>query len=179
MTARFLALLVLLLPVPAAAQSLEGSWALELDGATIFRFDIARDNDGEWQGTWTKPGSFASDGNNFAHVSGPPKTVRSMTGVELPDGLELSFADPRPGAVPDIFDFKPIDANAVEMTYVGTGLAPYTLQRVEPGAALGPWDPAKTYSREAPPEAPEATPKEPPPADPDIFKLPPGAPTGR
>jgi hypothetical protein len=115
-----------------------------------------------------------------------------MTALETPDGIELSFNDPRPGAVPDIFDFKPIDSDAVELVYVGTGLAPYTLERVTPGAPLGPWDAEATYSRAAAPaqiaaapepgaaNAPAEPPAEAPPAvDAQSFRLKPGAPTGR
>ena len=179
----FLLLALLLLATPAAAETLEGSWALELGGTAIFRFDLARDGQGKWHGTWIKPSSFASDGNNFSHLKGPAKKVPSMTALDTPDGIELSFNDPRPGAVPDIFDFKPIDEDAVEMTYVGTDLAPYTLERVEPDAPLGPWDGEKSFSRRAPAKEPEAAPAK--PADeplapaPSDFKLKPGAPIGR
>ena len=168
MTARWLPLLALLLASPAAADPLEGSWVLDAGGKAIFRFDIAKYGEGKWHGTWSKPTSFASDGNNFSHLKGPPKAVPSMTALETPDGIELSFNDPRPGAVPDIFDFKPIDEDAVEMTYVGTGLAPYTLERVKPEAALGPWDAEATYSR-ASSAAKSDTPSEQAPEGPPVV----------
>ena len=182
MKLRWLPLLALFLATPAVAEPLEGSWALDAGGTTIFRFDLSKGADGKWHGTWSKPTSFASDGNNFSHLKGPPKEVRSMTALDTPDGIELSFNDPRPGAVPDIFDFKPIDADAVEMKYVGTDLAPYTLERVKPDAPLGPWDIDKTYSREAQAseaKADSAPPAETPPVDPGNFRLKPGAPVGR
>ena len=181
MIARLLPLLAVLLSAPVAAESpLQGSWALEAGGTAVFRFDLAQDSQGKWQATWSKPTSFASDGNNFSHMTGPVKKVASMTTVETADGIEISFDDPRPGAVPDIFDFKPIDADAVEMVYVGTKLAPYTLDRVKPGAALGPWDPTATYSREAPPASKQDEPAAAPePITPETFKLKPGAPVGR
>nr|WP_166179309.1 hypothetical protein [Altererythrobacter segetis] len=183
MVARLLLLLALLLPAPAAADTLEGSWALQMGGAAIFRFDLAKDADGKWHGTWSKPSSFASNGNSFSHLKGPPKKVPSMTALETPDGIELSFNDPRPGAVPDIFDFKPIDSDAVELVYVGTDLAPYTLDRVKAEAPLGPWDAAATYSREAPPKEPAVAPdrpaEDPPAIEPGTFRLKPGAPVGR
>jgi hypothetical protein len=183
MIARLLLLLALLLPAPALADTLEGSWALQMGGTSIFRFDIAKDADGKWRGTWSKPSSFASDGNNFSRLKGPPKNVPSMTALETPDGIELSFNDPRPGAVPDIFDFKPIDSDAVELVYVGTDLAPYTLERVKAGAPLGPWETDATYSRETPPKEPQAAPEDPaenlPVIDAGSFRLKPGAPLGR
>ena len=183
MLTRLLLPLALLLPAPALADTLEGSWALDIGGTPIFRFDIAKDDDGKWRGTWSKPSSFASDGNNFSRLKGPAKKVPSMTALETPDGIELSFNDPRPGAVPDIFDFKPIDSDAVELVYVGTGLAPYTLERVKPEAPLGPWEADATYSREASPKDPAAASEKPPenlpPVDPGSFRLKPGAPVGR
>jgi hypothetical protein len=193
--------MLLLLAAPAAAETLEGSWALKLGGASIFRFDLAKDGEGKWHATWSKPSSFASDGNGFSRLKGPTKQVPSMTALDTPDGIEVGFNDPRPGAVPDIFDFKPIDPDALEMTYVGTDLAPYTLERVKPGAPLGPWDDAATYSRsgaaaksevgpvqpagETPPAAKtrEVVPEKAPDAllsiDPGTFRLKPGAPIGR
>ena len=180
MLARLLALLVLLSPLPALADPLEGSWALKAGGAAIFRFDIAKRADGKWQGTWIKPSSFASDGNHFTRLKGPPKKVTSMTALDTPNGVELSFNDPRPGAVPDIFDFKTVDEDAVEMTYVGTDLKPYTLERVEPDAEIGPWDADTTYAREDAPPPPDAAPaKQGPPAALEGFKLKPGAMAGR
>lgn len=185
MIARLLFLLALLFAAPAAAQSpsgqtLEGSWVLKMGETAIFRFDLAHDAAGHWQVTWSKPGSFASDGNHFNKIAGPATQVQAMTAIDLPDGVEASFDDPHPGAIPDIFDFQLIDPDAVKMTYVGTGLAPYTLERVAPGSAIGPWDAQRTYAREVEAKKPEDAPVEAaPPADPDGFKLPPGAPKGR
>jgi hypothetical protein len=186
MVARLLLMLALLLPAPALADTLEGSWALRIGGTAIFRFDIAKDGDGKWRGAWHKPSSFGSDGNNFSRLKGPAKTVPSMTAVETPDGIELAFNDPRPGAVPDIFDFKPIDPDALELVYVGTGLAPYTLERVKPEAPFGPWDANATYSREAPLQpaqrlqsAPERPVETLPAIAPGNFRLKPGAPVAR
>ena len=107
-----------------------------------------------------------------------------MTATDLPDGVELSFDDPHPGAIPDIFDFRLLDPDAIRMTYVGTGLAPYTLQRVPADAPLGPWDPEKTYGRNddttKPGPVPEAPPAEAGPGSlPDNYQLPRGAPAGR
>ena len=189
MIARPLALFALLLASPAAAQSpsaasLQGSWVLQMDGTAIFRFDLAQDATGHWQVTWSKPSSFASDGNHFNKMTGPPTQAQAMTVIDVPDGIEASFDDPHPGAIPDIFDFQLIDPDAIKMTYVGTGLAPYTLDRVTPAASIGPWDPEETYAREVEAKQPDPAIDKPaaeaaPPADPDSFTLPPGAPKGR
>jgi hypothetical protein len=189
MLARLLALMALFLPLPAVAQgapsSLAGTWALEIGGATIFRFDLEEvpGKDGEWRGTWSRPARFASDGDNFARIQLPARQIRSMAALELDGSVEVSFPDPRPGAIPDIFRFRLIDSDAAEMTYVGTGLAPYLVQRVPADTALGPFREGATYSRKVPEEPepePESAPVPPTAGDPegppdeiDRFRLPP------
>ena len=196
MLARLLALLALLLPLPAAAQgapsSLAGTWALEIGGATIFRFDLEEvpGKDGEWRGTWSRPSRFASDGDNFAQIQLPARQIRSMAGLEFDGTVEVSFPDPRPEAIPDIFRFRLIDFDAVEMTYVGTELAPYVLQRVPQNTALGPFREGATYSRTVREESePESEPQRPPAGPPgeaegppdeiDSFRLTPSGVQGR
>jgi hypothetical protein len=201
MVARILLILALLLPVPAVAQdvaSLEGSWALEIGGATIFRFDLEpiADKD-EWRGTWSRPSRFASDGDNFNSVRLPAEQIRSMAGLVFDGQVEVSFPDPRPNAIPDIFRFRLIDPDAVEMTYVGTTLAPYVLQRVSRQTPLGPFEQGATYSRleveapqvespaeRGPPPVPTIEPEEvlavpEDPDDPSSFRLPPAGIQGR
>lgn len=157
MIARLLILLLVLLPAPAIAQSregqsLEGSWAMRIDGAIIFRFDLA--NEGErWSGTWSRPTSFASDGNRFGNLKGPTEMVESSETRTIGEWVELTFPDNRPGAVPDIFRFRLMEPDRVEMIYVETGLAPYTLERVAEDALLGPWESGKVYAREGAPPA--------------------------
>ncbi len=129
------------------ARPLEGSWALRLDGAIIFRFDLSED-DGTWSGVWSRPGSFASDGNNFGSLKGPTETHRSSAGREVGGWVELTFPDDRPGAVPDVFRFNLLAPDRAELLYAGTGLAPYALERVEEDALLGPWEPGRVYSRD-------------------------------
>lgn len=138
--------LLLLLPVQAAAQTLEGSWALRIDGAIIFRFDLARDGEG-WKGSWARPGSFASDGERFANLSGPTETIKAVEGREIGAWAELTFPDDRPSAVPDVFRFNLLGPDRVELIYTGTGLAPYVLERVAADALLGPWEQGKIYRR--------------------------------
>ena len=160
MIRRLLALLipVLLLtaaPSPARAQerSLEGSWALMADDTIIFRFDIRPLPGGEWSGTWLRPDSFGSDGEVFVKVRGPVERVQSMAGLDLAGAVELSFPDPRPNAVPDIFRFALVGADLAQMDYVGTDLAPYHLVRVTRNSPPGPWEYDRTYRRSAPPSA--------------------------
>lgn len=159
----FLAVLAVLLPLAAHAQSpaaqslapessgagqqLEGAWDLRLDATTVFRFEIARAADGEWQGRWLRPEAFNSDGNAFYNIRGGVKNTSSMTGIAVGDAVELGFDDPRPGAIPDIFRFRLTGPDSAEMIYVGTPLAPYAMVRVTEGERMGPWDAARIYSR--------------------------------
>lgn len=163
MIRRLLFLLLLMLPLPAAAaDSLAGSWALRLDGSIIFRFDIAPEGEG-WKGTWWKPTSFATDGNRFARLTGPSFKVEADKSATIGDWAELSFPDNRPGAVPDVFRFHVLSADRAEMIYVGTGLAPYTLERIAADAILGPWEEGKVYRRPGAPPAPAPRAPAPPP----------------
>lgn len=126
--------------------SLEGSWALKLDGTIIFRFDLERDG-GKWSGTWLRPDSFASNGNAFARLKGEVESVPSMAGLNFAGMVELSFDDPRPNAIPDIFRFRLENDDAAQLTYVGTDLAPYALVRVDQDSEMGDWDEAAVYRR--------------------------------
>ncbi len=145
-----IALALLVLPASALAQDIEGSWDLRIDGTTIFRFDIAEGEDGEWLGTWHRPDRFRSDGNAFGGLSGPVEEVPSMAGYEFAGLVELSFDDPRPDAIPDIFRFRLIADEVVEMNYVGTDLAPYMLVRAGDGDPIGNWDADRVFRRSVP-----------------------------
>lgn len=128
------------------ATSLEGSWAMQIDETTIFRFDIVQDG-AKWSGTWLRPDSFASDGNAFARLKGPVERIPSMAGLYFAGLVELSFDDPRPGAIPDIFRFRLMGKDVAELSYVGTDLAPYDLVRVDGASVMGGWNEAAVYRR--------------------------------
>jgi hypothetical protein len=152
MIGRWLFLLLLLLPIPAAAQQatfastfLEGSWGLRLDGSIIMRFDLELTADG-WTGGWVKPSSFASDGQRFGSIRMPSVERRADSGRAIGEWAEITFNDPRPGEEPDQFRIRLVGADRAEMIYVGTGLPPYTLERVAKGALLGPFEEGKVYS---------------------------------
>ncbi|HYD24564.1 MAG TPA: hypothetical protein VEB68_07185 [Croceibacterium sp.] len=172
MVARLLLAVLLLLPVPAAAQalagqSLAGSWALRLDGAIIMRFDLERDGE-KWRGGWAKPTHFATDGKLFGKLELPAVERKSDDGRAIGDWAELSFTDPRPGVEPDVFRFHLLGPDRAELIYVGTGLEPYVLERVAAGAPLGPFVAGELYGdgeTRPPPPAP-AAPTLPPRAQP-------------
>lgn len=152
MIRRLLFLLLLLLPGPAAAQPtlastfLEGSWALKVEGATIMRFDLTLAGD-QWTGAWTKPTSFRSDrdGKRFADLTLPAVERRADSGRAIGDWAEITFNDPRPGEEPDVFRFHLIATDRAELLYVGTGFAPFTLERVTASAQLGPFRQGEVY----------------------------------
>lgn len=166
MIRRLLFLLLVLLPMTAAAQAqpqvqlpplgqtlsgrfLEGSWGLRLDGSIIMRFDLVRTADG-WTGGWVKPTSFASDGQRFGSIRMPSVERRADSGRSIGEWAEITFNDPRPGEEPDQFRIRLIAPDRAEMVYVGTGLPPFTLERVGTGALLGPFEEGKVYGSRAP-----------------------------
>ncbi len=155
--ALLLAPLIALLPaIPASAQqALEGSWAFQIEEAVIFRFDIAEGEDDNWSGIWTRPASFHSNGVLFTQMSGSEE-VRSMAGLEFAGQVELSFDDPRPGAIPDIFRFELTGEDTAILTYVGTQLAPYPLVKVDPATPLAQFVRTRAYHRRNARERPEA-----------------------
>jgi hypothetical protein len=155
------ALLAMLVPVAAQAHELEGRWAFRIDTATIFVFELDRAEDGEWHGTWTRPETFASNGAVFARLVGS-KVLTSSAGIEFAGDIELTFDDPAPGAIPDIFRFRHLDEGRAQMTYVGTPLAPYPLIAVPRGTGLGPFAAGMVYDRDNAVSDPGSAPLPPP-----------------
>jgi hypothetical protein len=167
MIRRLLVLLLALLPMAAQGQAqpqpqiqvpplgqtlsgrfLEGSWGLRLDGSVVMRFDLKRTADG-WTGGWVKPTSFASDGQRFGSIKMPAVERLADTGRSIGEWAEITFNDPRPGEEPDQFRIRLIAPDRAEMIYVGTGLPPFTLERVGDGALLGPFEEGRVYGPRA------------------------------
>jgi len=161
MLARFLTMLIAAFAVPAAAQtpaastsnsrsattqSLEGLWTLKIDDVVIFAFRLTP-VDRAWTGLWVRPASFASDGALFTRVEGPATAVQASSVQTVGEWMELTFNDPRPGAVPDVFRLRSLPGGKVEALYVGTGFAPITLERGTDDTKIGPWPIGKTYRR--------------------------------
>lgn len=154
---RLLLFIALLLPAPAAAQSLAGSWALRLDGAVIMRFDLEREG-ASWKGAWVKPGSFASDGKRFGRISLPAVRLESVRGAAIGEWAEVAFDDPEAGEEPQVFRFRLAAPGRAEMLYVGTGLSPFMLESVTGNAPLGPFEEGKVYGGGSAPRAPPIEP---------------------
>ncbi|OYW45863.1 MAG: hypothetical protein B7Z08_01305 [Sphingomonadales bacterium 32-68-7] len=130
----------------AAAPSLEGAWGLKIEGVVILGFNLVP-TAGGWTGTWVRPRSFASDGAVFSRVEGPPTAIRASKAQAMGEWTELTFDDPRPGAVPDVFRLRALPSGKVEAIYVGTGFAPLTLEKLSSDATLGPWPAGRSYQR--------------------------------
>lgn len=139
----------------AEAPSLEGSWALKIDETTIFRFDLKPTPAG-WSGTWSRPRLFASNGAVFSNVTGPPVAVAASKVEAIGEWAELTFDDPRPGAVPDVFRLRALAGGKVEAIYVGTGFPPLVLEKVNADTPLGPWTATRFYQRAGVTAAPGA-----------------------
>ena len=143
---------LILVPSQAFAQDqadydLEGVWAFQIDEAVIFLFELDQMPDGEWRARWTRPEVFGSNGVIFNRMSGATR-ILATSAEEVDDNVQLSFPDPRPDAVPNIFLFEQVGDHQVTMTYVGTDLQPFPLIRVVPGTPLGPFDNARIYDRD-------------------------------
>src|SRR5690606_6437847 len=139
MIRKLLLLLLLALSAPAAAQqaqTLEGTWALRLDGSIIMRWDLDRDGRA-WKGVWVKPDSFASDGRRFGSIRMPAVQRQSDKAEVLGEWVELSF--PREGSADsDTFRFPVLSPARAERVYAVTGL-PHrhgVVGRCGPGPAL-------------------------------------------
>lgn len=146
MLKRLLFVFLLLLPMPAAAQSLAGSWALKIDGVVILAFNLEPTASG-WSGLWVRPRSFATNGALFTRVEGPATAVRASKVQVRGEWTELTFDDPRPGAVPDVFRLRSLPGGKAEAIYVGTGFAPFVLEKAANDARIGPWPKGRTYQR--------------------------------
>jgi hypothetical protein len=146
MLLRLAFLALLLMPVPAAAQTLIGNWTFAIGQVGIFQFRVEREGE-QWQAIWLRPKSFASNGVVFQNVNGPPIDVPASRSREVGEWVEFTFDDPRPGAVPDVFMLRALPGGTAEAVYSGTGFAPFELNRALAREPLGPWDPAAQYQR--------------------------------
>ena len=143
-----LALFVLLLmPLPAAAQDVAGNWTFGIGPVGILQFRVEREDDDRWHGIWLRPKSFASNGVVFLDIQGPPIDVPASQVREINGWLELTFEDPRPGAVPDIFLLRALPDGTAEAVYADTGFPPFKLVRDNTMRGIGPWDSELAYLR--------------------------------
>lgn len=137
---------LLLMSGPVLAADPQGTWALRAGDTTIMLFKVSRTSAG-WSAEWQQPAHFESDGDNFSNVSGPAIKRTAATAREVPGGIELTFDDPAPGAVPDVFVIRARNASTADVSYVAFGGEPATLVRADSGKALDGWDKTRVYSR--------------------------------
>ncbi|MGB3794838.1 MAG: hypothetical protein WA957_00865 [Alteraurantiacibacter sp.] len=152
MSIRYLiALAALLLPSPLLADdteaTLEGNWALRIDDATIFVFDLDQQDDGAWAGSWTRPYTIASNGVVFREMDGE-QTVLPLETVQRRDAVQMTFKGTQEAGLRDILQFRLTGENQAQLTYRGIAGNPYPLIRVPSGTVLGPFDPLRIYDRD-------------------------------
>jgi len=141
-----IAISIIFLASPALAADPLGTWALRAGDTTIMQFKVARTRGG-WSGEWQRPARFESDGDNFSGLSGPVVTRTAKTVREVPGGVELTFAKPTLGDMPDVFVIRARDASTAGLDFIAFGADPATLVRTTPGKPLGGWDKTRVYVR--------------------------------
>ena len=135
------------LPASAAAQDLEGTWALQIDDASIFVFFLETDDNGNWRGAWLRPLRFIGNGVVFSQFRGSEIVTTTNSTIEG-EVLELRFAPTREEGSTDILHFRSTGVNQAEMTYLETELLPFPLIRVAAGTPLGPFSDDRIYDRD-------------------------------
>lgn len=124
---------------PALASPMSQSWDLVAGGTVVFHIDVRRSGQA-WQATWRRPAHFETDGDSFFHLTGPAITRKAQSVREVESDLELTFADPAPGASPDVLRIHPLPGGQASMTYVGFRKPPFPLTRSAAAMPVGPWD---------------------------------------
>jgi len=111
---------------------------------TIFRFEITQTRNG-WAVVWARPAHATMDGEIFSAIVGPVERRPAKSARELNGALEITFDDPYPNSMPDVFQLTFVDPRHLSATYASTGFEPWILVHEASAAPLGPWDPAKAY----------------------------------
>lgn len=143
----FIALALLLLPAQAFSQDLTGHWAFRIDDTTIFVFALDQSESGEWQGEWKRPEQIKSNGAVFRNMSGSQIVTPSET-RQRGQTVQLTFPGPEGSVRTDVLRFALVSENRADLEYVGIPGDPYSLVRVRPGTALGPFEEARIYDRD-------------------------------
>lgn len=167
---------LLMLPSAAAAETLEGAWALRIDDVTIFRFDLQQAGDGSWSGVWTRPRSYRNNGVILSNMEGRYEAV-SHNGQAQGDAVRLTFDNPRTRSLPETLRFRVTGEGTAQFTYVDTGFAPFPLVRVAQDVDIGPFTEGRLYDRDsaqteptalAAPQRGELAPAPKPEAEPEV-----------
>lgn len=129
----------------SAAPCVDGDWIFRSGNTTLFQFGVHSSPKG-LEASWDRPQHFESDRESVTKVRGP--IVRRMARSVRPvgDDLKLSFDDPEPNSVPDVFRLHCEKDGTLTAAYAGLLVDPLRLVRA-PGARakLGPWDVARAY----------------------------------
>jgi len=138
---------LLLAAASVSARDVNGRWDLKAGETTIFRMEIVKTPAGS-SATWERPQHFETDGESFSRISGPVVRRPARSVLQVEEGVELVFDDPEPGATPDRFRLRRVDADHIEVTYEGAGFEPFNLTRATSNASqLGGWEVGRSYVR--------------------------------
>lgn len=135
---------------PAVAADMSGTWAVKSCGTTIYRFEVSLTAQG-WSAIWERPQSMRTNGEAFDRIAGP--VIRRVASKVVADGdaLDLTFDDPTPGSVADVFRIQTIDDTHAKASYptleaLGLQVDPEILVRESSQAPLGSWDTDIAYA---------------------------------
>ncbi len=135
---------------PAVAADLAGTWAVKSGATTLYRFEVSHTAEG-WSAIWERPQSMRTNGETFDRIAGP--VIRRVASKVVADGdaLDLTFDDPTPGNVADVFRIQTIDDTHAEASYpsleaFGLHVDPEILVRESSQAPLGGWDTDTAYA---------------------------------
>lgn len=129
MIRRLNALFLLIIAAPAMAADPAGIWAFRTGNTTLFKMAVRHDGPG-WAATWVRSSRFDTDADGRFKTGGPIIKRPADEAHANPDGsVEISFNDPRPGATPDVFRIRAIDAGRAEAYYNGARMGAILLTR--------------------------------------------------
>ncbi len=140
-----LALLAFACSGSAVAAEPTGVWALKAEGTTLCRFEISK-TAGNWNAVWVRPTVMRTDGYTVFAIQGPAIRRTASKVSASGDTLDLTFDDPQPGGMPDVFRIHVTDDTHATEEYLALNSEPFVLVRESADASLGGWDPQKTYT---------------------------------
>ncbi len=142
-----LAMALLAFAFSGSAQAAEpsGIWALKAEGTTLYRFEISKTASG-WNAIWVRPTAMRTDGYTIFDIHGPVIRRTASKVAASGDALELTFDDPQPGGMPDVFRIHVTDDTHATEEYLALNSESFDLVREPADTTLGDWDAQKIYT---------------------------------
>lgn len=150
MIRRLILMLTLSVAMPAMAADPAGIWALRTGNVTLFKIAVRHDGPG-WAATWIRSADFDVDADGKFKTGGPIIKRPATEAHANPDGtVEVRFDDPRPGAIPDVFRIRAIDAHHAETYFSGGRMGVILLARATPKTRIDAWGRSRRFTYSAP-----------------------------